>query len=496
MNLRAQAAQELLARRTARKSLLAFTEYTHPNFERGEHHEQICAALERVEQGLTRYLVLEAPPRHSKSELTSVRLPAWWLGRNPDSQIIAVSYNGDTATEFGYQVRNLVASPEYSRVFPDVALAPDAKAKGRWRTNKNGIYVSAGVGGAITGKGAHLAVVDDPIKSREEADSPTYRERVWKFYHSDLRTRLMPGGAIIVMMTRWHEDDLIGRLLERMPERWERVTLPAIANEGTDDEEALWPGWYPLEELTELRSDYLTSGQARVWYSMYQQDPKPDEGDYIRREWFTERWDDSDGKPDRPVRIYMASDFAVTEPDDGADPDWTVHGVFGVDPDDNLLVLDLWRGKTTPDVWIDALLDLFAKWKPIGYVGESGVIRRSIESSLKKRMRERKVYGPVTKSSWIASTKDKWTRGQAFRTRAALGKVIFPSTAEWSSVAIEECVGFPAATHDDIFDVLSLMCLAIDRATAATNPKPPERKRATDGWKKAKKGTGSKWMTA
>lgn len=475
------AARELLSRRRARKDLLDFRDYTHPNFDRGEHHRIICDALERVERGETRFLFLEAPPRHSKSELTSVALPAWWLGRNPNHQIIAVSYNDTTANEFGYAVRNLVGSPEYQNVFPGVELAPDAKARGRWRTNRGGIYVSAGVGGGITGKGAHLAIIDDPIKNREEADSPTYRERVWKSFHSDLRTRLMPGGAIVVMMTRWHEDDLIGRLLERMPDRWERVSLPAIANEGTPNESALWPAWYPLEELQELRRDYAESGQARVWHSMYQQDPQPDSGEYIEREWFKHRW--SGEVPRDQLRVHIATDLAVTTPKEGQDPDYTVIGVFGVDPDDNLWALDLWRDRTSPDVWIDALLDLAAKWKPLGFWGEGGVIRRATEPSLKRRMLERRVFLPIRDESWKASIHNKSIRGQSFRARAALGKVWLPADAPWVDAAMKEFVGFPGSSHDDIFDVFSLMCLAIDRAKGPARKKPEQPVGDRNRWK-------------
>lgn len=474
-------AAEVYERQKAREHLLDFRVYTHPKFDRGKHHEVICDALEKVESGEIRFLILEAPPRHSKSELTSIGLPAWWLGRHPDHQVISVSYNDTTANEFGYGVRNLIASEEYKTLFPNVGLAQDAKARGRWRTNHGGTYISAGVGGGITGKGAHLAIVDDPIKNREEADSPTYRERVWKFFHSDLRTRLMPGGAIVVMMTRWHEDDLIGRLLERVPEKWHRVTLPAIANEGTDNETALWPEWYPLDELQGLRSDYIKSGQARVWHSLYQQDPQPDKGDYLQREWFSRRW--AGVAPRDRLRVYFATDLAVTPPKEGRDPDWTVLGVFGVDPDDNLWALDMWRGRTSSDEWIDALLDLAAKWKPVGFAGEGGVIRRAIEPALLRRMRERRVYLPITKDSWVPSIHNKAIRGQAFRARAALGKVWLPADAPWVEEAMKEFVGFPGASHDDIFDAFSLMCLVIDRASGPAKKKPQRPESDRKRWR-------------
>ncbi|MEM6533139.1 MAG: terminase family protein [Myxococcota bacterium] len=496
--LRKAAAREIQRRRAARTSLLSFAEYTHPRWQTGEHHKLICAALEELAARRTRRLIIEAPPRHTKSELTSVRLPAWWLGRNPTEQIIATSYSAELANDFGYQVRNLVADPTYNRVFPGVTLAKDDKAKGRWRTSEGGVYVSAGVGGSITGKGAHLAIIDDPFKSRAEADSPVFREKVWRFFNSDLQTRLMPDGVIVVMATRWHEDDLIGRILDRL-DGWERLRLPAIRDEGTDAESALWPEWYPLERLHEIRKNYSDAALMREWFSLYQQDPRPSEGDYMRREWFEgNRWTgDKDSLP--PLKIYITSDFAVTLPEEGRDPDWTVHGVFGVDDEDNLWVLDLWRGRTTSEVWIEALLDLHAKWGALAYFGEAGVIRRAIEPALRKRIRERRVYLPVTDDSWVASIRDKAIRGQSFRARAALGKVWFPADAEWASAAIEEIVGFPGATHDDIFDVFSLMCLAIDRAWGPAKQTPEENKEPRDRyrWKTvgAQRTSADSWKT-
>ncbi len=206
---------------TARRSLLAFTEFTNPLYARAGHHEQIAAKLEAVERGDIDRLMIFMPPRHGKSELASKRFPAWCLGRNPTRQIIAASYNSDLANDFGRNVRNIVAEPEFGQVFPGVALAPDSQAANRMNTNKGGAYVAAGVGTAVTGRGAHIALIDDPFKDREEADSERRRELVWDWYRSTLYTRLMPGGAIVLIQTRWHEDDLAGRLLEQERDQWE-----------------------------------------------------------------------------------------------------------------------------------------------------------------------------------------------------------------------------------------------------------------------------------
>jgi predicted phage terminase large subunit-like protein len=272
-----------------------------------------------------------------------------------------------------------------------------------------------------------------------------------------------PPGRVLIMCTRWHQEDLIGHLRDSEPDSWEVLTLPAIADEGTDHESALWPGRYPLDALNEIKASMAAGGRLREWRAQYQQSPTSEEGTYIQRSWFTQRW----MKEPQHRHVYMASDFAVTESREGADPDWTEHAVFGLDPDSNLVVLDWWSGQTTADVWIEALLDLVEKWEPLAWFGESGPIRRAIEPFLIRRCRERGVY---FRQEWIASTRDKATRARAFQARAAMGKVVFPKSAAWASEVIEQCVAFPTALHDDKLDTLSLMCLAIDIAHDAVLP--------------------------
>jgi hypothetical protein len=237
--------QEKKARLTASEELIPFTEYTFQQYEAAEHHRLIAEKLEAVERGEIDRLMIFMPPRHGKSELASKRFPAWYLGRNPDRQIIAASYNSDLAGDFGRNVRNIVRERRFRNVFPEVELAADSQAANRWNTNKGGSYVAAGVGTAVTGRGAHLLLIDDPVKDREEADSETTREKVYSWYTSTAYTRLMPGGAVVVIQTRWHEDDLAGRLLEaeaKGGDKWDKLILPAVMSNG----EALWPDRYPV----------------------------------------------------------------------------------------------------------------------------------------------------------------------------------------------------------------------------------------------------------
>ena len=480
----AEAELERNTRIGAKDSLLGFTAYTFPNWETGEHHKVICENLEAIERGELRRLIITAPPRHSKTELAGRRFPAWYLGRNPDRQIISVSATADFAGEVGRDVRNLVASPEYHKIF-ETDLAPDSKAAGRWNTNKGGIYVSAGTGGQIVGRGGHVSIVDDYVKDRIEADTERFRDSIWNWYLSALYNRQMGKGAIVIIATRWHEDDLIGRCLQQDHEDWKLVKLIASTDANgepcdpnLDDAKALWPeSAYDIEEMR-LRHATLTN---REWEAQYQCNPQPELGIYFQREWFR-RYRDVPA-----VNVYITSDFAVS--DDGGD--YTELAVWGVDEDDNLYALDWWYGQKTADVWIDALLDLIKRWKPITVWGEGGVIRRSVEPFLTKRSRERRIYAWF---DWITRNADKPAMARSFQARCSMGKVYFPHKA-WADRVINQCVGFPAGRYDDVVDTCALIGLALDETHAGRTPKKATNVIHTDMWGNRKKRVRN-WKTA
>ncbi len=452
----------------SRRSLVEFTNYTNPLYVSAVHHHMIAAQLEAVERGDIDRLMIFMPPRHGKSELASKRFPAWCLGRNPQRQVIAASYNSDLASDFGRQVRNIVGSPEFGEVFPKVSLAPDSQAANRMNTNHGGAYVAAGVGTAITGRGADIALIDDPFKDREEADSERRRDLVWDWYRSTLYTRLMPAAGVVLIQTRWHEDDLAGRLLEHEGDQWTVLDLPAINTAG----EALWPEWYDLPALERIKA----SIGPREWSALYQQQPQPDEGTFFQRGWFNE-WTQLPA-----LRIYGSSDYAVT--DGGGD--YTVHRVWGVDANDNLYRLDGWRGQTPADQWIDAKLDLIEKHKPHAWFGEAGVIQKAVEPMLLKRMRERKVR---CRMEWVSSIHDKATRARGFQARASMGNVYFEPGADLSEFLV-----FPAGKHDDEVDVASLMGRVLDQVHPAI-VKTADQAMPRDMWA-TKDPTVSDWKTA
>lgn len=452
---REAAARELLRRIEARRSLLAFTGYTLPSYEEAGHHRMIAERLERVERGELDRLMIFMPPRHGKSELASRRFPAWFMGRNPGAELISASYNSDLAADFGRDVRGIVASPESRRVFTDLELRQDSKAADRWHTTQGGAYRAAGVGTAMTGRGADLLLIDDPVKDREEADSERLRNKVWDWYRSTAVTRLSAKGRVVLIQTRWHEDDLAGRLLEQEGDRWDVLSLPAVLSDGR----ALWPERFPLSRLEDIKR---TVG-PREWSALYMQRPQPDEGTFFQRDWF-EGW----SLPLPPLRIYGTSDYAVT--DGGGD--WTVHRVWGVDSEGVIYRLDGWRGQTSSDRWIEAKIDLIARHKPMAWFGEGGVIQKAVEPMLRRRMTERRVF---CRLEWLPSVSDKPTRARGFQSRAAMGRVRFEPGAD-----LGEFLAFPAGKHDDEVDCASLIGRALDEAhpavaAVATQAKPVDR---------------------
>ena len=396
------------------------------------------------------------PPRHGKSELASRSFPAWVLGRRPELQIIAASYNGDLASDFGREVRNIVGEPAYHGVFPEVTLSADSQAANKWHTNKGGGYFAVGVGTAATGRGANMLLIDDPVKDRQDADSEVVRKRTWDWYRSTAYTRQQKDSAIVLIQTRWHDDDLAGRLLAEMDnggEQWDVLSLSALSEDGR----ALWPEFFDEARLEATRR--LLG--PREWSALYQQKPVPDTGDFFRADWIR-HYETAPAQ----LRIFGASDYAVTE----KGGDYTVHGVAGTDAKGDIYVLDMWREQAGPQEWIDAFCDLCEKWKPLEWVEEAGQIRGSLDQFIVKRMRERKV---ATYRNPLPSVVQKDVRAQAIRGLMSMGRVYLPLHAPWTETLMHELLRFPTGTHDDMVDVMSLFGRSLLRMGEAAKPKAP-----------------------
>lgn len=462
------AALALTAEDYAFSRLISYAAYQWPRYMDAHHHRLIARHLEMVERGEITRLMITMPPRHGKSMLASEFFPAWYMGRNPDHYVVTATYAQDLADDFGRKVKNQIEDAAFQAIFPGVGLADDSKSAKRFHiegqglggfehgTTQRGAFYAVGVGGPLTGRGAHLLLIDDPVKNREDADSEVMRKKTKDWYTSTAYTRLMPGGRIVIIQTRWHEDDLSGWLIEEHAhEGWTVLNLPAISDEG----EALWPEQYDIESLERIKRAL----PSRDWSALYQQRPAPDSGDFFKREWIHT----VDQLPPRnTMMIYGGSDYAVTS--NGGD--FTVHVVIGVDPDGRMYLLDLWRGQASSDVWVDAFCDLVLKWGPVGWAEETGQIKSGVGPFLLKRMMEKAAY--VARQSF-ATRGDKSVRAQSIRGRMAMNGLYVLRDAAFLSDLISEMMSFPVGVHDDQVDALGLVGQLLALMSAGSAPKEP-----------------------
>lgn len=427
------------------------------------------AELESVERGETQRLMVLMPPGSAKSTYASILFPPWFMGRNNEMSVLGVSNTTDLAERFSRRVRNIVASREFTNVFEGNGISADSAAAGNWETLRGGEFFAAGMGSAIAGRRADLGLIDDPIKTRQEADSDRVRQTQWDWYINDFLTRLKPGGRQILIQTRWHEDDLGGRILEREAHRWKVIKLPmlAVAHDPLNRAlgERLWPEWFTSEMIETARMD------TRAWNALYQQEPVPDEGDYFKKENFGEY----DNYPPG-LHVYGASDYAVTE----GSGDFTEHGIFGIDMNGNPYVLDWWRGQAASNVWIESQCDLIKQWKPMVWFGEAGPIRRAIEPFLIRRMHERAAY---CRLEWLASIHDKEIRARAIQALASIKTIMLPKKhAPWRADVEKQLLQFPSGKYDDAVDVFSLIGRGLEFIQPARKPRLSAVGGDSSGW--------------
>lgn len=418
-----------------------------------QHLVELCRVLEAVECGELRRVMVFMPPRHGKSEVVSKKFPAWYLGRNPDKEIILSSYSGDLAFDFSRIARNTLRDWGY---LWDVSIAQDSGAVARWGIQGHrGGMVAAGVGGPITGRGAHVAIIDDPFKNWQEAASLTTRERVWDWYRSTLRTRLSPGGAIVLVMTRWHEDDLAGRLLNHKGgNEWKVIEFKQYAEEndplGREPGETLWPEWYSPEEIAEMKEDL----GSYLFSAMHQQSPSPEEGDLFKRAWFRYFYEDGDyyvlitGGKDKRIEkskcwIYQTVDPAATEREKS---DYFVCSTFAVTPERDLLILDVFRDHAETTKHEAILKQLYERYKPTF----QGVENKTFGLNIIQNAR----YSGLPVRPIKADT-DKVSRARPVSARYEIGTVYHKKDAPWLNVVEDELLKFPNAEHDDIVDTIA-----------------------------------------
>jgi len=487
------AAAELLRRRRARESLAGFInaveipgkpvavnkdEWLFSPIETtvAAHHLLLCEKLEQISRTPHGRLMVFMPPGSAKSTYGSVVFPTWFMGRNPGSKIILASYGSALAKRHGRKARQIVRSKAYQSIF-SASLAADNKAVDEWALTNGSEYMSAGILSGITGNRAHGVLIDDPVKGREEADSAVIRKKVREAYEDDIKTRLIPGGFIVLIMTRWNEGDLAGEIL---PKGWKGESGPILCRDGNVWEvlclsaqcdlpndplgrkigEYLWPQWFDEKHWEQFRHN------ARTWSALYQQRPTPEEGTYFKAEWLR-RYETA--PPRGTLRIYGASDYATT--DGGGD--YTVHIVVGMDPKGDLYVLDLWRKQTDSYRWAEAWCDLVRKWDPEFWAEETGQIKASMGPFLTKMADERKAW--TVREQFPTSTGGKPARAQSIRGRMSMRGLYLPQHADWTAEFESELLRFPAGVHDDQVDALGLIGQLLDKMDVGPIDAPPEK---------------------
>ena len=456
----------LLSKEKAKTNFLDFVNKMWPDFVMGRHHKIMAEAFERVARGESKRLIINMPPRHTKSEFASYLLPAWFLGQFPHKKVIQTSHTAELAVGFGRKVRNLVNQAEYKDVFPQTALQADSKAAGRWNTSKGGDYFAIGVGGAVTGKGADLLIIDDPHSEQEATlaeTSPDIYDKTYEWYTSGPRQRLQPGGAIIIVMTRWSKRDLTGQVIrssmQRDGEEWEIIEFPAIMPSGN----AVWPEFWSLEELSNLRNELPHS----KWMAQYQQEPTSEASAIVKRDW----WKEWEGERPPPCDFILMSWDTAFEKNNRADYSaCTVWGVFyqaadhpedyesveEVDrvkqslgtPQANIILLNAVRDRLEFPELKRLVLEEYKEWEP-----DSIIIEKKASGA--PLIYELRSMGVPVQEFTPTRGNDKISRLNAVSDIFASGRVWYPPT-RWAEEVIEEVASFPAGEHDDYVDSTSM----------------------------------------
>jgi len=439
--------EKLKQRELTQQRFIKFVEKVWPTFISGRHHKRMAEAFERVARGETKRLIINMPPRHTKSEFASYLLPAWFLGKFPHKKVIQTSHTAELAVGFGRKVRNLVDSEVYKDIFPHLSLQADSKAAGRWNTSKGGDYFAIGVGGAVTGKGADLLIIDDPHSEQEAAmaaTNPEVYDKVYEWYTSGPRQRLQPGGAIVIVMTRWSQRDLTGQVLkasaQRGGEEWEVIEFPAILPSGNP----LWPEFWSQDELEALREELPNA----KWQAQYQQNPVGNESAIVKRDWW--QWWEAETPP--PCDYILQTWDTAFEKNNRADYSaGTTWGIFTNDEDHslpNIILLNTYKKRVE---WIDLKKDVlneYNEWEPDGVLIEKKATGAPLIYELRAMGIPVQEYTP-------SKGNDKIARLNSVSDIIASGKVWVPRT-RWAEELVDEIAAFPSGEHDDLVDATTL----------------------------------------
>ena len=439
-----EAKKKMDLRDKAQEKFMPFAHHVYEGFIEGRHHRVIAVKLEKVARGEIKRLIVNMPPRHSKSEFASFMMPAWFLGRNPKLKIIQATHNTELAVRFGRKVRDLIADPQYQDIFPDTNLKEDSKSAGRWQTSAGGEYFAAGVGAAVTGRGADLFIIDDP-HSEQDALSESAFDNAYEWYTSGPRQRLQPGGSIILVMTRWGKKDLTGRLLaaqgsDVMSDQWEVVEFPAIL----PSDNPLWPEFWDKDTLLSIKA----SLPVAKWAAQWQQQPTSEEGAIVKKEWWN-IWE----KEDIPTVKYIIQsyDTAFSKKESADYSAITTWGVFESEEDgsDHIILMDAKRGRWNfPELKREAYEE-YEYWEPDMVIIEA-------KASGTPLLDELRLHGIPALSFSPNKGNDKTTRMHMVAPLFEAGKVWAPGNKGFAEEVIEEIASFPYGDHDDFCDSMTM----------------------------------------
>jgi predicted phage terminase large subunit-like protein len=441
--------ERLKSRDLSQERFMKFVDQVWPTFIGGRHHAKMAAAFERVARGECKRLIINMPPRHTKSEFASYLLPAWFLGKFPHKKVIQTSHTAELAVGFGRKVRNLVDQENYREIFPELALQSDSKAAGRWNTNKGGDYFAIGVGGAVTGKGADLLIIDDPHSEQEAAlaeVNPDIYDKTYEWYTSGPRQRLQPGGAIVIVMTRWSQRDLTAQVLksaaQRGGEEWEVIEFPAILPSGNP----LWPEFWPPEELSALKEELPNS----KWMAQYQQQPTSESSAIVKREWWR-TWEKEE--PPACEFILMSWDTAFEKTQRADFSALTTWGVFYQAGEDgaqqaNIILLNAYRERMEFPRLKQVAIEQYKEWDPDAVIIEK-------KASGAPLIYELRAMGIPVQDFTPTKGNDKIARLNGVSDLFASGMVWVPNRS-WAEEVVDEVASFPAGEHDDYVDSTSM----------------------------------------
>ena len=428
-------------KKVGQTDLLSFADHVYPGYKVGPHHRRLANIFEEIAAGKKKRVIVNIAPRHGKSELISYLAPAWFLGKYPHKKVIMASHTADLAVDFGRRVRNLVADEKYKDIFPQIELQQDSKSASRWGTNFKGEYFAIGVGGALAGRGADLFIIDDPHSEQEAKQMrPEVFLPAWEWFQSGPIQRLMPGGAIIVVMTRWSKLDLTAQIVNHMvknedADQWEVVEFPAILPSG----KALWPDFWPVEELEAKK----VGMDPRYWQAQYMQDPTAEEGALIKREWW-QIWDKE--TPPECEFVIMSLD-AAQEANNRADYNaLTTWGVFQNEETNvyNIILLNSVKKRMEFPELKAMVLEEYKEWEPDAFIVE----KKSNGSALYQELRRMGV--PVSEFT-PGKGQDKIARVNAVSDLFSSG-IVWAPDRRWAKDVIEECNDFPSGANDDLVD--------------------------------------------